>query len=229
MLSLFRNFFGLIFLIGFLTPVLAEGDPPARVGRLSLAEGDVTFRADRKDPGNPAVVNWPVSSGAILDTGGRSRAEVWIGSTAYRLSGNSRAEFVTVDDRRVTLQLATGTLAITVRDRNQADDLEIETPEGRVRFAGTGRYRIEARSDRTTVAAQSGSAEVSASGRSLAVRAGEMATIGSRSSVSIESAPYGDDFDTWVSARDNLEKSSLARRNVSPSMTGYQDLDAYGD
>ena len=229
MFSLFRHFFGLIVLIGFLTPVLAEGDPPARVGRLSLAEGDVTFRADRQDPGNPAVVNWPVSSGAILDTGGGSRAEVWIGSTAYRLAGNSRAEFVTVDDRRVNLQLASGTLAITLRDRNQADDLEIETPEGRVRFAGTGRYRIEARSDRTTVAAQSGSAEVSASGRSLAVRAGEMATIGGRGSVSIESAPYGDDFDTWVSARDNEEKSALTRRNVSPYMTGYQDLDAYGD
>jgi len=175
MLSLFRHFFGLIVLIGFLTPVLAEGDPPARVGRLSLAEGDVTFRADRQDPGNPAVVNWPVSSGAILDTGGRSRAEVWIGSTAYRLAGNSRAEFVTVDDRQVSLQLVSGTLAVTIRDRNQADDLEIETPEGRVRFAGTGRYRIEARSDRTTVAAQSGSAEVSVSGRSLAVRAGECA------------------------------------------------------
>ena len=229
MSSLFRHFFGLIVLIGFLTPALAESDPPARVGRLSLAEGDVIFRTDRQDPGNPAVVNWPVSSGAIVDTGGRSRAEVWIGSTAYRLAGNSRAEFVTVDDRRVNLQLATGTLAVTLRDRNQAEDLEIETPEGRVRFAGTGRYRIEARPDRTTVAAQSGSAEVAAGGRSLAVRAGEMATIGVRGSVSIETAPYGDDFDTWVSARDNEEKSALARRNVSPYMTGYQDLDAYGD
>jgi hypothetical protein len=229
MSSLFRHFFGLIVVIGFLTPALAESDPPARVGRLSLAEGDVIFRTDRQDPGNPAVVNWPVSSGAIVDTGGRSRAEVWIGSTAYRLAGDSRAEFVTVDDRRVNLQLATGTLAVTLRDRNQADDLEIETPEGRVRFAGTGRYRIEARPDRTTVAAQSGSAEVSAGGRSLAVRAGEMATIGGRGSVSMEAAPYGDDFDTWVSARDNEEKSALARRNVSPYMTGYQDLDAYGD
>ena len=56
-----------------------------------------------------------------------------------------------------------------------------------------------------------------------------MATIGGRGSVSIESAPYGDDFDTWVSARDNEEKSALTRRNVSPYMTGYQDLDAYGD
>jgi FecR protein len=229
MLSLFRNIFGLIVLIGFLTPALAESDPPARVGRLSLAEGDVTFRADRQDPGNPAVVNWPVSSGAILDTGGRSRAEVWIGSTAYRLAGKSRTEFVAVDDRRVNLQLATGTLAVTIRDRNQADDLDIETPEGRVRFTGAGRYRIEAGSDRTTIAAQSGTAEVIAGGQTFAVRAGEMATLGGSGRVGMESAPYGDDFDTWVSLRDDQEKSTLARRNVSPYMTGYQDLDAYGD
>ena len=227
--SLFRHLFGLIVLIGFLTPAFAESDPPARVGRLSLAEGDVIFRADRQDPGNPAVVNWPVSSSAIVDTGARSRAEVWIGSTAYRLAGNSRAEFVTVDDRRVNLQLATGTLAVTLHDRDQADDLEIETPEGRVRFAGTGRYRIEAWPDRTTVAAQSGSAEVFTDDRSLTVRAGEMATIRGRGPASVESAPYGDEFDTWVSARDNEGKSALARRNVSPYMTGYQDLDAYGD
>jgi len=229
MLSLFRYFLGLIVLIGFLTPALAESDPPARVGRLSLTEGDVTFRANRQDSGNPATVNWPISSGAILDTERRSRAEVWVGSTAYRLAGNSRAEFVTVDDRIVNLRLATGTLAVTIRDRNQADDLEIETPEGRVRFAGTGRYRIEVRPDRTTVAAQSGTAEVIAGGRSITVRAGEMAAIGRHGPAGMESAPYGDDFDTWVSARDNQEKSALARRNVSPYMTGYQDLDAYGD
>ena len=229
MLSLFRYLVGLIALMGFLAPALAESDPPARIGRLSLTEGDVTFRADRQDPGNPATINWPISSGAILDTERHGKAEVWIGSTAYRMAGKSRTEFVTVDDRIVNLQLATGTLAITVRDRNQADDLEIETPEGRVRFAGTGRYRIEVLPERMTVAAQSGTAEVIAGGQSITVRAGEMAAIGGRGPAAIESAPYGDDFDTWVSARDNQEKSAVARRNVSPYMTGYQDLDAYGD
>ena len=229
MLSLFRHFFGLVALIAILAPAQAESDPPARVGRLSLAEGNVTFHADREDPGNPAVVNWPVSNGAIIDTGRGSRAEVWIGSTAYRLAGNSRGEFVTVDDRSVNVHLASGTLAVTIHDRNQAEDLEVETPEGRVRFTGAGRYRIEALPNLTTIAAQSGGAEVIGDGQLLAVSAGEMVTIGRSGTVHVKSAAYGDDFDTWVSARDNQENSALSRRNVSPYMTGYQDLDTYGD
>ncbi|HQU81399.1 MAG TPA: hypothetical protein PLU47_18255 [Azonexus sp.] len=138
MFSRIRYFLGLAALIGFLTPALAAGDPPGRVGRLSQVDGDVTFRADRQDPGGPAAINWPISSGAIIDTERRSRAEVWIGSTAYRLAGNSRAEFVTVNDQIVDLLLASGTLAVTIRDRNQADDLQISTPGGRVRFPGPG-------------------------------------------------------------------------------------------
>ena len=70
MFSRIRYFLGLAALIGFLTPALAAGDPPGRVGRLSQVDGDVTFRADRQDPGGPAAINWPISSGAISVTSG---------------------------------------------------------------------------------------------------------------------------------------------------------------
>ena len=121
--SLVRHFLGLTALIASLLPALAAGDPPGRVGRLAQIQGDVIFRSDRQDPGSPASINWPISSGAIIDTERRSRAEVWVGSTAYRLDSNSRAEFVTVNDQIVDLLLASGTLAVTIRDRDQADDL----------------------------------------------------------------------------------------------------------
>lgn len=229
MLSPIRYFLGLAALIGYLMPALAVGDPPGRVGRLSQADGNVIFRADRQDPGSPATINWPISSGAIIDTERRSRAEVWIGSTAYRLAANSRAEFVTVNDQIVDLLLASGTVTVSIRDRDQADDLQISTPGGDVRFPGPGRFRIEVQPDRTTVAAQSGNAEISAGERTISVRPGEMATLDRRGGVGIDAAPYGDDFDAWVSAQDNRERSNAARRHVSSHMTGYQDLDAYGD
>lgn len=229
MSSILRYFLGIVALIAGLLPALAAGDPPGRVGRLSQIQGDVIFRSDRQDPGSPATINWPVSSGAIIDTERRSRAEVWVGSTAYRLDSNSRAEFVTVNDQIVDLLLANGTLAVTIRDRDQADDLQIVTPGGRVRFPGPGRFRIEVRPDRTSLAAQSGSAEILTGERPLTVRPGEMATLDERGLLGIDTAPYGDDFDAWVSAQDNRERSNAARRHVSPYMTGYQDLDAYGD
>ena len=139
MSSIVRYFLGIVTLIAGLLPALAAGDPPGRIGRLSQIPGDVIVRSDRQDPGSPATINWPVSSGAIIDTERRSRAEVWVGSTAYRLDSNSRAEFVTVNDQIVDLLLANGTLAVTIRDRDQADDLQIVTPGGRVRFPGPGR------------------------------------------------------------------------------------------
>ena len=227
--SLVRHFLGLTALIASLLPALAAGDPPGRVGRLAQIQGDVIFRSDRQDPGSPASINWPISSGAIIDTERRSRAEVWVGSTAYRLDSNSRAEFVTVNDQIVDLLLASGTLAVTIRDRDQADDLQINTPGGRVRFPGPGRFRIEVRHDQTSVAAQAGSAEILTGERSVSLRPGEIATFGTRGLLGIDAAPYGDDFDAWVSAQDARERSNAARRYISPQMTGYQDLDTYGD
>ncbi len=227
--SLFRHFLALMTVIAVLVPAHAAGDPPARVGRLSLIDGNVTYRGSQQDAGGPALVNWPISSGAVVDTERGARAEVWIGSTAYRLGSDSQAEFATVDDRSVDLLLHGGTLAVTIRDRDQADDLAVMTPAGQVRFSGTGRYRLEVASDRTTVAAQSGAAEIFANERPVTLRAGEMVTVDGRGVLTIETARYGDDFDAWVSARDNREKSAQARRNVSPYMTGYDDLDNYGD
>ena len=230
MLSLFRHIVALMTVMALLAPAHAAGDPPARVGRLSLIEGNVTYRGSQQDAGDPALVNWPVSSGAIIDTGRGARAEAWIGSTAYRLGSDSQAEFATVDDRSVNLLLHGGTLAVTIRDRDQADGLAVTTPAGQVRFSGTGRYRLEVAPDRTTISAQSGSAEIFADERPVTLRAGEMVTIvDGRGVATIEAARYGDDFDAWVSARDNREKSAQARRNVSPYMTGYDDLDSHGD
>ncbi len=227
--SLLRHFFALMTLIAVLAPAHAAGDPPARVGRLSLVDGNVTYRGSQQDAGGPALINWPISSGAVVETERDARAEVWIGSTAYRLGSDSQAEFTTVDDRSVNLLLHGGTLAVTIRDRDQAEDLAVMTPAGQVRFSGTGRYRLEVASDRTTIAAQSGTAEIFANERPVTLRAGEMVTIDGRGVLTIETARYGDDFDAWVSARDNREKSAQARRNVSTYMTGYDDLDNYGD
>lgn len=229
MLSLLRWAFTLLVLLSFLQPSQAASDPPARVGRLSLAEGGVLFRTDREDPGSAAMANWPVSSGAILDTEHDSRAEAWIGSTAFRLGGSSRLEFALVDDHQVRLQLAAGILAVTVRDRDEADDIAIITPQGRVRFFEPGRYRVEVLGDRTTVAAQSGMAEAASGGQALPVRSGEMAIVFDGGRLDIAAAPYGDDFDGWVTVQDNRERSRTARQYVSPHMTGYQDLDVYGD
>jgi len=211
-----------------LLPALAMADPPARVGRLAYMENRVNLAFERDAAGEPATLNWPISSGAVLDTERRGKAEVWVGSTAYRLAGDSRVEFAIVDDRQVTLQLNQGSLAVSIFDRDQADDVTIHTPDGSIRFAAPGRYRIDVFGDHSELIAQAGQASIDNRGRLTPVGAGQRGSFGG-GRIRVERNDEQDAFDDWVAERENITMAGTSRQYVSPYMTGYQDLDAYGD
>jgi len=183
-----------------LLPALALADPPARVGRLAYLENGVNLAFDRNQPGEPATLNWPISSGAVLDTEKRGRAEIWIGSTAYRLGGNSRAEFVSVDDRQVSLQVDQGVLAVSIFDRDQANDITVHTPDGSIRFAMPGRYRIDVFDDHSELSTQAGQASIDDRGRLTPVSAGQRATFSGRR-IRVERNDSPGPFHHWVADR----------------------------
>lgn len=214
-----------------LLPALAQAqsDPPARVGRLAYIENGVNFRVDRSSERDAASINWPISSGAMLDTDWSGRAEVWIGSSAFRVAGNSEVEFAQVDDQQITVNLSVGSLAVSIMDREQADNLSVMTPEGPVHFVTPGRYRIDVLSDHSEVTAQAGQATVDGRNRPVAVAAGQKARLYQGQLPRIDGDFDQDKFDTWVAERENATMANSARRYVSPQMTGYQDLDAHGD
>ncbi|TXT24210.1 MAG: hypothetical protein FD131_5038, partial [Rhodocyclaceae bacterium] len=209
-------------------PALAQSDPPARVGRLAHIENQVDFRVDRGDQGGPATLNWPISSGAVLETGQRGRAEVWIGSTAYRLADDSEVEFPVVDDARVDVRVSGGSLAVSILDRDQVDDVVIATPDGNVRFLTPGRYRIDVFADRSELSVQAGRAVFDDGQRATPVAAGQKVSHWSDGNEQLDADRSNDAFDRWVANRENVTLASQSRRHVSPHMTGYQDLDAYG-
>jgi hypothetical protein len=60
-------------------------DPPGRVGSVSLLAGPVTMVDLATGSREEALLNWPVTGGWRIETGGDGRAEVRIGSTALRL------------------------------------------------------------------------------------------------------------------------------------------------
>jgi len=216
-------------LCAVLGTTLALADPPARVGRLALVENGVNFRVDRSDAGGPASINWPISSGAEVDTERRGRAEIWVGSTAFRLAGSSELHFPVVDDRQISAQLLSGTLTVSILERGQSDDVTVQTPEGRVSFAGPGRYRIDVQGDHTELTTQAGRASFDDGERRQPVAAGEKASFYGGGRVQIDNDEGQDAFDRWVAARENAALANAGPRHVSPAMTGYQDLDAYGD
>lgn len=210
-------------------PAFAQSAPPARVGRLAHIENSLIFRVDRNDAGSPATLNWPISSGAELESGERGRAEVWIGATAFRLDDDSQLEFPVVDDTRIDVRLNGGSLAVSILDRDQVDDLVVDTPDGQVRFHSPGRYRIDVLGDRSMLSVQAGQASFGTPRQATPVSAGQKATRWSNGAERLDQDRDQDAFDRWVSARENATLASSTRRHVSPGMTGYQDLDAYGD
>lgn len=207
-------------------------DPPGRVGRISLLSGTVYLYNDSYGENQSAKLNWPITTGDTLSTAPGSRAEVRIGSTAVRLDGDSELEFAVLDDQRLRLRLVGGAIAVRVRDPEQARQFVLTTPQGSVALHDVGAYRFEAgrRPDTTVVTAFDGAAAFTGDGLALSVRSGQRAEIFGDRNLSYAITPaVQDDFDAWSLARDRRDDEARSVRYVSREMTGYEDLDAYGD
>jgi hypothetical protein len=229
MLRLARSIpIGLALFLGVAT-AQAE-DPPARVGRLSLVEGEVTFEDTRAGGSEPATLNWPVTGGAAIVTARGARAEVRIGATAIRLAGATDLEFVQLDDQGILLRLREGTVSVRVRDRETARQLTLDTPHARALLLDAGRFRFDAspRAGTSTMTAFQGSAQVTVGGAAVSVSSGRRAEVDADGGLEIVGA-FADGFDDWALARDRGDDLAHSTRYVSPEMTGYESLDQYGD
>jgi hypothetical protein len=214
----------------FLGLATAAADPPARVGRLSLVQGDVAVHDTRTGESEPATLNWPVTSDTAIVTARGARAEVRIGSTAVRVEGATDLEFVQLDDQATLLRLREGTVSVRVRDRETAERFTLETPDARVPLLDAGRYRFDAspRAGTTTVTTFQGNAQVEFGGTAVSVSSGRRAEIGPREGLEIVGA-FADGFDDWALARDRGDDLARSTRYVSPEMTGVESLDEHGD
>src|SRR5882672_3766191 len=112
-----------------------DRDPPGRVGRLSFVTGAVSFRPGDVDDWVAATVNYPLHDGDHLWTDSDARAEITVGSTAFRLAPQSAFGFLALDDRVVQVRLSQGSLNVRVRDLRDDESLEIDSPSGAVQNA----------------------------------------------------------------------------------------------
>ncbi|MBU3695187.1 DUF6600 domain-containing protein [Dechloromonas sp.] len=229
MSSWLKRLFGALLALVVVLPVLADSDPPGRVGRLAWTENRVFFRVDRSDTATPATINWPVSQGVLFNTDRDALAEIRIGSTALRLAGISELEVLALDDDKIDLWLNEGTLAVTVLDPEQAQDLRIGTPEGAVRFGAAGRYRIDIIDGRSEVTTYDGQALIEDEERLISLRPGQRAVLDGGGYLRAERAYRANRFDEWVARREALAVGGESHRHVSPEIPGIDDLDRHGD
>ena len=214
-------------------PDRPDRDPPSRVGRLSYLSGSVSFRPGDVDDWTDATVNYPLHNGDHLWTDSDARAEITVGSSAFRLAPQSAFGFLALDDRTVQVRLAQGSLNVRVRDLGETESLEIDTPSGAVTLLRSGVYRVDVDStgNTTSVTVRRGEAEVTASGSAFPVHPEQTAMVvgGDSPTYDVREAIRSDDWEDWCASRDRRWDDARSSRYVSRDVIGYEDLDDNGE
>ena len=208
-------------------------DPPGRVARLNYSEGSVSFRPAGEDDWVTAVPNRPMVTGDDLWADENSRAEVHVGSAAIRLGPKTGITFLNLDDNTTQIRLAQGSLIVRVRHVDDDDTYEIDTPNTAFSLLQPGEYRVDVSQDgsQTITTVWHGRGRVTGGGSSYTVIAGQSATFTGTDQVNYDlgQIPDRDSFDDWAFERDDREDHADSANYVSREMTGYEDLDEYGD
>jgi hypothetical protein len=205
-------------------------DPPGRVGRLSAIDGTVSLYDDDSGNWRPVPVNWPVTGGDTLWSGPGDRANIRIGSTVLRLDGSTELQILRLDDAAIDVRLLNGSIAVRLDDTLTAQQFHLESEHGRTTLIEPGRYRFDFGDFTTTATVYRGQLAFEGNGQGYVVAAGQRGEFWYTGSLEMRLSDIRrDDFHDWIVACDRREDRWRAPRYVSTGMTGYEDLDRYGD
>jgi hypothetical protein len=209
-----------------------EGDPPARVARLSLAQGKVSFQPSGETDWSEASVNRPVTAGDRLFTDQGARAELEVGPFAVHLSQSTDVTLANLNDQLMQLGVGQGSLRVTVYEMPENNSVEIDTPNGALILQTAGSYRVDTAADgnSTQVTVNAGTLQISAGDLSQTLQSGQAVKLTGTGPVAASnlSVPPPDDFDKWCAERDQRVESSASVQSVGPAVPGGEDLDTYG-
>jgi hypothetical protein len=203
-------------------------DIPGRVGRVSFTEGSVAIYQDPDIGWETAYVNSPVTSENSLWTEPGARAEVRVSAVALRLDEATQLDVSRLDDDEMIASIVRGSIQLRIRHNDYDSRISFDTPEARFTITRVGTYRIDVDPDEqeTRLAVFTGEATIETAQGARAIPAGRMVRI-SNGDFRFERASTNA-FDRWAQTRDRDWVESKAPQYVSTFMTGYEELDPYG-
>src|SRR5258708_8977122 len=224
-----RNLFALT-LFAFVSLAGAQ-DLPDRVGRLSYIDGTVSTYQDPEIGWEEAFLNVPITSENSVWTERGAHAEVEVGASALRLDETTQLDVWRLDDDVLDARIESGSLGVRIRYRQESERYLIGTPHARFELQADGRYRIDVDVERgeSRLTVFSGRAALDSQHGLGRVDPGSSSVVYGEASEYVTETAREDDFDRWSAARDREWRDGRARQYVSTYMTGYGDLDRYGE
>jgi hypothetical protein len=214
-------------------PGANQVDPPTRVARISYFEGSVSMQPGGSGDWAATAKNRPVTVGDKLWSDKDSRLELQAGQANIHVGSMTALSFLNLDQSIIQMRVPEGAVNFRVRELREGDVYEVDTPNVSflVKEAGGFRVDVSENGDGTRVTVIRGLGEVTASGKTYTVHAGERAEFnGTDDNVQYEAhgAPPPDGLDKWANDRDLREDDSVSAKYVSRDTVGYADLDNNG-
>jgi flagellar biosynthesis GTPase FlhF len=209
-----------------------DDDPPTRAARIADLEGSVSFQPAGTQDWVAPPVNRPMTTGDKLWADENGRAELQLDGAVVRLSSATAMSFLNLNDQVTQIEVTAGTLIVHVRQLEDSQTFEIDTPNLAFSVLRPGVYRlsVDDSGSTTAIAVRSGQGEVTGGGAAYALHAGESDSFaGSQLDETAEASPPQDAFEDWSASRDDRFASAASNQYVSPDVVGYEDLDANGE
>ena len=212
-------------------PFQAVEVPPARMLRVSLLEGDVTYQRTDLDRWVDLSINTPIFEGDKVWVGRGGRAEVEFENGGFaRLSENTILEFSRLSDvssrNGVEVRLIQGLASFQTRAEPA---FTIQTPLFSAQLADAASFRVEVDTDGSgRLVVFDGKLEVSGQGSRLFVRNGELVRFLSQDAnrYYLETNYVKDEWDRWNEERNDY-LTKITQEQFHNGDRGWTTADLY--
>ncbi len=220
-------------------PATAIADPPSRVVRLSVLQGNVSAEPASVNTFTPAELNQVLTSGDRLYTDTSAAAELQAGQIALRLGGGTDLTVTAMTDQLAQFGIAGGSMRLHSYDIPTGSVLEVDSPEAAITVLQPGDLRVDedAAAHTTMVTVLSGQVQIDGPGLGQQLNAGDRVRVHA-GNPDTEQGAYvepiaqspGDALDAFAEGRDSAFSSGTqaASEYLNPDTTGSADLASYG-
>ena len=214
-----------------------EQDPPNRVARVSVIQGNVSLEANGANSFSQAEINYPLTGGDRIYVDNASYAEMQTAGLAVRLGDGADVTLSSLTDNIAQLGLAQGSIRVRTRFlsafEGQRGTVEIDTPNGAILVEQPGDIRVDSypQDDTTVVTVSTGAVQVTGQNLNQPLGPEQSLRLTGSNPVYAEQVQLQppDALDQFDQQREHRRERASAYQYVSPDMIGAGDLDDYGD